>query len=89
MRYSKLLNKFRYVMIRVDSVVVVTLLNDSYTSVYRSSLNINQSLQFAFIRHQISDSVATIRNYSLHFEQVRKLSQRFVMGSSSIAWYAN
>jgi len=32
---------------------------------------------------------ATIRNYSLHFVQVRKLSQWFVMGSSSPAWYAN
>jgi len=33
--------------------------------------------------------LAVIRNYSLHFKQIRKLSQRFVMGSSSIAWYAN
>ena len=44
---------FRCVMIRVDSVVVVTLRNDSYTIVCRSSLNVNQSLQFAFIRLEI------------------------------------
>jgi len=45
-------------MIRVDSFVVVTLRNDLYTSVCRSSLTVNQSLQFAFIRHEISDSIS-------------------------------
>ena len=58
MRYSKLLNKFRCVMIRVDSFVVDTLRNDSYASECLSSLNVNQSLQFAFIRLEISDSVS-------------------------------
>jgi len=33
MRYLKLLNKFRCVMIRVDSFVAVTLHNDLYASV--------------------------------------------------------
>ena len=33
-----MLNKFRCVMIRVYSFVVVTLLNDSYATVCRSSL---------------------------------------------------
>ena len=75
MRYSKMLNKFRCVMIHVDWFVLVTLRNGSYACVCRSYLNVNQSLQFAFIRYKISDSIATIRNYSLHFEQVRKLSQ--------------
>jgi len=59
----------------LNAFVVVTLRNDSYASVCCSSLNVNQSLQFAFIRLEISDSIATIRNYS----------QRFVMGSSSIS----
>jgi len=45
-------------MVRVDSFVVVTLRNDLYASVYRSSLNVNQSLQFAFIRLEISDSIS-------------------------------
>ena len=45
MRYSKRLNKFRCVMIRVDSFVVVNHRNDSYARVCRSSLNVNQSLQ--------------------------------------------
>ena len=45
-------------MIRVDSFVVFTFRNDSYTSVCRSSLNVNQSLQFAFIRHEISDWIS-------------------------------
>jgi len=82
MRNSKLLNKSRCVMIRVDSFVVATSRNDSYASVCRSSLIVNQSLKFAFIRRI---QLATILSYSLHFVQVRKLSQRFVMGSFSIA----
>ena len=45
-------------MIRVDSFVVVTLRNDSYASVCRSSLNVNQSLQLDFIRSEISNSVS-------------------------------
>ena len=45
-------------MIRVDSFVIVTLRNGSYAIVYRSSLNVNQSLQFAFICLEISDSVS-------------------------------
>jgi len=39
-------------MIRMDSFVVVTLRNDSYASVCRSSLHVNQSLQFAFISYK-------------------------------------
>ena len=35
-------------MIRVDSFVVDTLRNDSYASICRSFLNVNQSLQFCF-----------------------------------------
>ena len=58
MRYSKLLNKFKCDMNRVDSFVVVTLRNGSYASVCRSSLKVNQSLQFAFIHLEISDSVS-------------------------------
>jgi len=45
-------------MIPVDSFVVVTLINDSYTRVCRSSLNVTQSLQFAFFRLEISDSIS-------------------------------
>jgi len=58
MRYLKLLNKFRCVMIRVDSFVAVTLHNDLYASVCCSSLKVNQSLKFAFIRLEMSDSIS-------------------------------
>ena len=83
MRYSKLLNKFRCVMIRMDSFVVVTLRFDTCASVCRSSLNINQSLQFAFIRLEISDSIS----YNTYkFANYRKDSS---WDPPSIAWYAN
>jgi len=46
-------------MNRVYSFVVVTRLNDSNTShTCRSSLNVNQPLQFTFIRHDISNSIS-------------------------------
>jgi len=45
-------------MIRVDLFVVVILCNGSYANVCRSSLTVNQSLQFAFIRLEISDSIS-------------------------------
>jgi len=45
-------------MIRVDSFVVVTRRHYSYASLCRSSLNVNQSLQFAFMCHEISDSIS-------------------------------
>ena len=45
-------------MIRVDLLLIVTLHDNLYVSVCRSSLNVNQSLQFAFIRHEISDSIS-------------------------------
>jgi len=51
-------NKFRCVIIRADSFVEVTLPNDWYASVCRSSLNVNQSVQFAFICVEISDSIS-------------------------------
>jgi len=75
MRYSNLPKNFRCVKLRVDSFVVGTLRNDSYGSVYRSYLNVNQSLQFnyAFIRLVISDSISyNLCNYSLHFANNRK-----------------
>jgi len=87
MRYSKLLNKFRCVIIRVDSFVVVTLRNDLYAIVcLRTSIDRYSSHSFVL---KFRLQLATIRNYSLHFVQVRELSQIFVVGSYSIAWYAN
>ena len=53
----EILKKLRCVVIRVDSYVVITLRNESYASVCRSFMNVNQSLQFAFIRHEISDLI--------------------------------
>ena len=43
-------------MIRMDSFVEIAFRNDSYVSVCRLSLNVYQSLQFAFI--EISDSIS-------------------------------
>ena len=87
MRYSKVLNTFRRVIIRVDSFVVVTLRNDSYAIVCLGmSIDRYSSLSFVL---KFRLKLATIRNYSLHFVQVRELSQIFVVGSYSIAWYAN
>jgi len=45
-------------MIRMDLFVVVSLRNYSYASVCRSSLTVNQSLQFAFIRLELSGSIS-------------------------------
>jgi len=87
MRYLKLLNKCRCVIIRVDSFVVVTLRNDSYAIVcLGTSIDRYSSLSFVL---KFRLQLATIRNYSLYFVQVRELSQIFVVGSYSIAWYAN
>jgi len=87
MRYSKVLNTFRRVIIRVDSFVVVTLRNDSYAIVcLGTSIDRYSSLSFVL---KFRLQLATIRNYSLYFVQVRELSQIFVVGSYSIAWYAN
>ena len=60
MRYSKLVKKFRCVMIRVDSFDAFTRRKDSYAcaSVCRSFLAVNQSLQFAFIRYEVSVSIS-------------------------------
>jgi len=76
-------------MIRVDSFVVVTFVMirmQAYAVRLWTSISRYNSLSFVM---QFRIKLATIRNYSLHFVQVRKLSQRFVMWSSSIAWYAN
>ena len=73
-------------MIRVDLFVEVLILIQAYTVRFWTSTNRYNSLSFV-LKFRIQ--LATIRNYSLHFDKVRKLSQIFVMGSSSIAWYAN
>jgi len=72
MRYSKLLKKLKCVMIHEDSFVVVTLRNELYASVCRSSLNADQSLQFAFIHHEFRIQIDTKPSYSLHFASYHK-----------------
>ena len=88
MRYmnSKLLKKFRCVMIRIYSFVVATIRKYSHTSVNRSSLNVNHSLKFTMLCSPMLEEIKNLSIYNMYlFAKVRTLSQRFVMGSSSVA----